>query len=129
MPYTSLVTWQVENELWHRGYTQIAGLDEAGRGALAGPVVAAAVIFPTGVTVAHVDDSKRLTRAEREELFHIILKTALGVGVGYVEAAVIDRLNIRQSTLLAMQSALHHLGRQADFLLIDGRDAVPAKPP
>jgi ribonuclease HII len=119
----------VEHELWHRGYAQIAGIDEAGRGALAGPVVAAAVVFPMGVTVAHVDDSKRLTRAEREELFQVILKAALGVGVGYVDAAVIDRLNIRQSTLLAMQTALRYLGRQPDFLLVDGRDAVPATPP
>ena len=129
MPQRSLVTWQLEDGLWNLGYTQIAGIGEAGRGALAGPVVAAAVIFPLGVTIAKVDDSKRLSRSEREALFQTILHTAIGVGLGYVDPLVIDRLNIRQSTLLAMQAALHNLGCEPDFLLIDGCDGVPVKQP
>ena len=105
------------------------GIDEAGRGALAGPVVAAAVIFPPGVTVANVDDSKRLTPVERDGLFQTILRVAMRVGVGYVDASVIDRVNIRQATLLAMQEAVQDLACQPDFLLIDGRDGLPANQP
>jgi ribonuclease HII len=129
MPRGSLVSWHVEGELWKLGYTHVAGIDEAGRGALAGPVVAAAVIFPPGVTIADVDDSKRLTPSEREALFHTILRAALGVGVGSVDASVIDRVNIRQGTLLAMRAALQALACQPDFLLIDGRDGVAATQP
>jgi ribonuclease HII len=129
MPRVSRVNWHVEGELWNLGYTHVAGIDEAGRGALAGPVVAAAVILPPGVTIANVDDSKRLTRGEREALFHTILRVALGVGVGSVDASVIDRVNIRQGTLLAMWAALQDLACQPDFLLIDGRDAVAAIQP
>ena len=129
MPHVSLVSWHDEKDLWNRGYTRVAGIDEAGRGALAGPVVAAAVIFPSGVTIANVDDSKRLTSVERDELFQTILRVAMGVGVGYVDAGVIDRVNIRQGTLLAMQAAIQDLACQPDFLLIDGRDGVPVTKP
>jgi ribonuclease HII len=129
MARVSRVTWQVERELWDLGYTHVAGIDEAGRGALAGPVVAAAVIFPPGVTMPHVDDSKRLAPGHRDALFHAILRVALGVGIGYVDAGVIDRVNIRQGTLLAMQAALQDLVRVPDFLLVDGRDGVAATPP
>jgi ribonuclease HII len=129
MPRVSLISWDVESTLWKLGYTHIAGIDEVGRGALAGPVVAAAVIFPPGVTIPHVDDSKRLTPEEREVLFGGILRVAMEVGVGYVDASVIDRVNIRQGTLLAMQAALQGLACQPDFLLIDGRDGVPATQP
>jgi ribonuclease HII len=129
MPRISLVSWHGERDLWNRGYTHVAGIDEAGRGALAGPVVAAAVIFPPGVTIANVDDSKRLTPAQRDELFQTILRLAMGVGVGYVDASVIDRVNIRQGTLLAMQAAVQDLAYRPDFLLIDGRDGVPANQP
>jgi ribonuclease HII len=125
----SLVRWHDEQELWNGGYTHVAGIDEAGRGALAGPVVAAAVIFPPGVTVADVDDSKRLTPAERDKLFRTILRLAIGVGVGYVDAGVIDRVNIRQGTLLAMQAAVQDLACDPDFLLIDGRDGVLVEKP
>jgi ribonuclease HII len=124
-----LVTWTVEIDLWHRGYTHVAGIDEAGRGALAGPVVAAAVILPPGVTLRHVDDSKRLTRVEREGLFEEILQVVLGIGVGYVDASAIDRVNIRRGTLLAMQAAVQDLSCNPDFLLIDGRDQAPVTQP
>jgi ribonuclease HII len=129
MPHASQISWRVEETLWAQGYTYVAGIDEAGRGALAGPVVAAAVVCRPGVTMPNVDDSKRLTPAERDELYHMIRQAALGVGVGFVDASVIDRVNIRQATLLAMQVAVQDLACQPDFLLIDGRDRVPAHQP
>ena len=129
MAYISRVTWQIENELWELGYTHVAGIDEAGRGALAGPVVAAAVIFPPGVLIPQVDDSKRLAPGQREALFQAILRVALGVGIGSVEANVIDQVNIRQGTLLAMQAALQDLAYGPDFLLVDGRDGIAATQP
>jgi ribonuclease HII len=129
MPYVSLVSWAVESELWQAGYSLVAGIDEAGRGALAGPVVAAAVIFPPGTTIQNVDDSKRLTHEMREALFQQIVQTATGIGVGYSEASVIDQVNIRQGTLLAMQVAIRALPCTPDLLLIDGRDMAPSPLP
>ena len=129
MPPRCLVTWNVERDLWNQGYAHVAGIDEAGRGALAGPVVAAAVILPPGVTILNVDDSKRLSREERDGLFQTIIGVAMGVGVGYVDASMIDRVNIRQGTLLAMQAAIRDLAYGPHFLLIDGRDGVPAPQP
>ncbi|HSF32881.1 MAG TPA: ribonuclease HII [Candidatus Tectomicrobia bacterium] len=123
------VSWSVEFDLWNQGYTHVAGIDEAGRGALAGPVVAAAVVLPPAVTLRHVDDSKRLTHVEREALFEEILRVAVGIGVGYVAAGTIDRVNIRRGTLLAMQAAILHLPCKPDFLLIDGRDRAPVTHP
>ena len=126
MPHVSRVSWATETELWQAGYTRIAGVDEAGRGALAGPVVAAAVVFPPGTAIPKIDDSKRLTRDVREALFQRIATAALGISVGYSAAEVIDDVNIRQGTLLAMQAAIHDLSRPVEFLLIDGRDGVPS---
>ena len=123
------VSWTIEGDLWNSGCTHVVGIDEAGRGALAGPVVAAAVIIPPGQCVPHVDDSKRLTREQREALFQEILHVALGIGVGYVDAKVIDRVNIRQGTLLAMQAALQHLPYSPEVLLIDGCDPLPVRRP
>jgi len=124
MPNACLPSWTVEIDLWERGHSFVAGIDEAGRGALAGPVVAAAVVIQPGTAIAHVDDSKRLTRHAREALFRKIRQAAVGIGVGYIDAAVIDRINIRQGTLLAMQAAIQDLPVEPDFLLIDGRDQV-----
>jgi ribonuclease HII len=129
MPHASLVSWAVETELWQAGYSLIAGIDEAGRGALAGPVVAAAVVFPPYTAIPNVDDSKRLTRATREVLFQQIAYLAAGISVGYSEAAMIDDVNIRQGTLLAMQAAIVGLPCTAEFLLIDGHDRVPSTLP
>jgi len=126
MPHASRVGWETETELWQAGYTRIAGLDEAGRGALAGPVVAAAVVFPPGTAIPKVDDSKRLSRDVREALFLQIANAASGISVGYSDAEVIDDVNIRQGTLLAMQAAVRDLPCLAEFLLIDGRDGVPS---
>lgn len=103
-----------------RGYRLIAGIDEAGRGALAGPVVAAAVILPAGARIAGVDDSKKLSPETRERLFDVIMAHALRVGVGMAGPKVIDRINILQATRLAMLEAVALLSPPPDYLLIDG---------
>lgn len=118
------VTWYTEVALQNEGYRLIAGLDEAGRGALAGPVVAAAVLLPLDLQLDVVDDSKRLLPQVREAAFEVIQRAALGIGVGYVAAEIIDRINIRRGTLRAMQAAIEALPQRPDYLLIDGRDAV-----
>jgi len=111
-----------ERLLWRRGYIQIAGVDEAGRGPLAGPVVAAAVIFPRGQTaLPGIDDSKRLTARQREAAVALIHTHALAVGVGMVSEQVIDRINILQATYRAMLEAVRRLNLTPDHLLIDGR--------
>lgn len=101
------------------GYRRIAGIDEAGRGPLAGPVVAAAVILPTHCRLPQVDDSKQLSERERERLFDDIHGKAIGVGVGLADAAEIDQLNILEATRLAMRRAIEHLLPSPDYLLID----------
>ncbi len=113
-----------EQELWAGGYRTVAGVDEVGRGALAGPVVAAAIVLPPDITrlaplLGHVDDSKRLTPAAREELCEPILACALAVGVGRVEAAEIDRIGIAPATRLAMRQALTGLAVPPDYILLD----------
>lgn len=108
-----------------QGYGRVAGIDEAGRGALAGPVVAAAVILPPGVDLPGVDDSKKLTPARRDELFDVIVAEALAVGVGYGDHILIDRINILQATLAAMKDAVLQLKPPPDMLLIDGISTVP----
>lgn len=102
------------------GYVLVAGIDEAGRGALSGPVVAAAVILPAGLLLPGVDDSKKLSPATRERLFDEIMSRALSVGVGMGTPELIDRINILQATRHAMREAVMRLTPQPDFLLIDG---------
>jgi ribonuclease HII len=111
-----------EQELWDAGFCFVAGVDEAGRGPLAGPVVAAAVIFPPHKYTIQVDDSKKLTSAKREDLLVIIKKTAAGIGIGSASEKEIDTINIRQATLLAMERAVANLPFSPDYLLVDGRD-------
>jgi len=103
-----------------RGFRVIAGLDEAGRGPLAGPVVAAAVVLPKRARLQGVDDSKKLSAGQREEAFSLLNEKARAVGIGIVEAHEIDRLNILQASLKAMQLAVENLPVRPDFLLIDG---------
>jgi ribonuclease HII len=114
-----------------RGYRQIAGVDEVGRGPLAGPVVAAAVILPEKGIPVKLLDSKQLSPQQREELYPVILSQALGVGVGTVGPEEIDRVNILQATFQAMIQAIERLPFSPDFLLIDGnqglRFSVPQK--
>jgi ribonuclease HII len=109
-----------EKDARARGYRWIAGVDEAGRGPLAGPVVAAAVILDAAVPLDGIIDSKQLTPRRRRAAYARICRSARAIGVGVIDAAVIDRINILQATLLAMQVAVLHLKPRADFLLIDG---------
>jgi ribonuclease HII len=102
------------------GYRCVAGVDEAGRGPLAGPVVAAAVIFPSAYRNSEINDSKKLTADKRNELYKIISDEATAVGVGVAEVDVIDRINILKASLLAMREAVLELHCTPDFLLIDG---------
>lgn len=114
-----------ESQAKRRGYRCVAGIDEAGRGPLAGPVVAAAVILPEGLMLPGVNDSKQLTHLQREELFDTIRREAVSVGVGFGDHDLVDSINILQATLSAMRDAVSQLSPQPDFLLIDGISAVP----
>jgi ribonuclease HII len=110
-----------ERELWADGYVRVAGVDEAGVGPLAGPVVAAAVIFAPGTGIPGVDDSKRLRPARREELAEAIRERAVAFAVEKVQPRDIDRLNIRRAGLLAMRRAVIRLDPVAEYVLVDGR--------
>lgn len=112
-------TDEFELEARRRGCRRIAGLDEAGRGPLAGPVVAAAVILPTRCRIAGVNDSKQVSESERVRLFDVIVSRARGIGVGVATEQEIDRLNILEATRLAMRRALASLTIPPDYLLID----------
>jgi ribonuclease HII len=114
-----------EKELWGKGYKLVAGVDEAGRGPLAGPVVAACVIFPEDVYIPGIDDSKKLTPRKREELYKKIKESALDFGVGIVKEKEIDKLNILNASLKAMQKAVSGLRSIPQFLLIDGNQKIP----
>ncbi|MDD3886879.1 MAG: ribonuclease HII [Victivallaceae bacterium] len=109
-----------ERECWAEGFCFVAGIDEAGRGPLAGPVVAAAVRFPRGIPWPHAFDSKQLTAAERDELDAAIRATpGVEIGVGEIDAAAIDKMNILRATWLAMGTAARQL-IELDFILVDG---------
>ena len=114
-----------ERALRHQGYDLIAGLDEAGRGPLAGPVVAASVVLPPGCKYRQFRDSKELAAAERTRLFDTLMKMDAMVGVGTVSGSEIDELNILQASLLAMRKAITVLTTRPDFLLVDGTFPVP----
>lgn len=103
-----------------QGYRTVAGIDEAGRGPLAGPVVAAAVILPEGCLLEGVTDSKKLTDLKRRLLFDVIMERAVSVGVGFSDSQTVDRINILQATLRAMEAAVIQLSPAPDCLLIDG---------
>ncbi len=107
------------------GYQCIAGVDEAGRGPLAGPVVAAAVIFPPAYQNFEINDSKKLTSCKRDKLYKVISEDAIAVGVGVADAAVIDRINILRASLQAMREAVLDLSVAPDFILIDGLHTIP----
>lgn len=114
-----------EHEAIRAGFTAIAGVDEAGRGPLAGPVVAAAVILQPGQLIAGVNDSKKLTGLQRERCFARIMAEARAVGVGCCDHDEIDRMNILRASLEAMRRAVAALPAAADFLLVDGTFPVP----
>jgi ribonuclease HII len=111
------------------GYRHVAGVDEAGRGPLAGPVVAAAVIFSPEFRNKEINDSKKLSAAKRETLYDIIRNEAIAVGVGVVESDVIDQINILRASLQAMSEAVQELDTVPDYLLVDGLHRVPLLTP
>jgi ribonuclease HII len=113
-----------ERELWDTGFQRVGGVDEAGMGPLAGPVVAAAVIFPPGDGIRGVDDSKKLTARRRAEMAPQIRATALAWAVVPVDPLEIDSLNIYQASLEAMRRAVARLSVTPDYLLVDGRKAL-----
>ena len=115
----NLPDYSYERRIWKIGKLP-AGVDEAGRGPLAGPVVAAAVILPKECEINGLNDSKKLSTQKREFLFDQIIRLAVSIGVGIVEPGEIDRLNILRAALLAMEGAVMKLNPKPDFLLIDG---------
>ncbi|MGH2567749.1 MAG: ribonuclease HII [Bacteroidota bacterium] len=110
----------LERSYWQRGIEYLAGVDEAGRGPLAGPVVAAAVIFPKEQFIDGVDDSKKLREKKRDRLFQLIREQSLSIGIGIVPHDVIDRVNIYQASILAMRKALEDLTIPPQFVVADG---------
>jgi ribonuclease HII len=121
-----------EKLAYQEGYRLIAGIDEAGRGPLAGPVVAAAVIFPPDYRNAEIKDSKQISARKREKLYETIRSEAVAIGMGAADADIIDRVNILRATLQAMREAVLELSTPPDFLLIDGLHCIsmqiPQKP-
>lgn len=111
---------EYEKDAWKRGYRFIAGVDEAGRGPLAGPVVSAAVILPSAFSMENVIDSKKLTPKKRDLLYPAIYQDALSIGIGIIDPMEIDRINILQASLLSMSLAVSNLTPEPDFVLIDG---------
>jgi ribonuclease HII len=111
--------FRYESQAWRAGVTRVAGLDEAGRGPLAGPVVAAAVILDPGRRVRGLADSKLLTAERREELFAVISECAVAIGVGIVDHVTIDRVNILQATKLAMADAIKSLATAPELVITD----------
>ncbi len=120
-----MISLLLEEELRALGFKHIAGVDEAGRGPLAGPVVAAAVIFPPEVFIPGVDDSKRLSPDKRERLYPQIVTRALAFGLGETDVETIDQINIFYASLQAMRKAVEALPLSPDLLLVDGNRPIP----
>ena len=118
-----------ENEALEKGYTNICGVDEAGRGPLAGPVCAAAVILPKGHIIDGVNDSKKLTEKKREKLFDVIIDECVSYSIAFATVEEIEELNILNATMLAMQRAVEGLDTKADYAMIDGNRLPPLNIP
>jgi len=112
--------WEIENKLRKKGYVYIAGVDEAGRGPLAGPVYAAAVILPEGARIDGINDSKKLSEKKREELFDVITELAVSYCISSVDEKIIDEINILNATHMAMCQAVDGLDVPSDYVIIDG---------
>lgn len=116
---------EIENLIHSRGYTNIACIDEVGRGCLLGDVVACAIIMPKGILIEGVNDSKKLSPKKREYLYDIILENAIGIGIGRVNPEIIDKINIKESSKLAMKFAVENIKDRSfnqiipDYLLVD----------
>ena len=115
--------WEIENALFEKGIKLICGVDEAGRGPLAGPVCAAAVILPPHLEIPGLNDSKKLSDKKRRELFPIIKEQAVAYGIAFADNAEIDEINILQATYLAMERAIAQLSVKPEMALIDGNRA------
>ena len=115
--------WEIEESCCAEGFEVICGVDEAGRGPLAGPVCAAAVILPKGLEIPGLTDSKKLSDKKRRELMPVIKEQAIAYGIGFASEKEIDEINILQATYLAMERALNQLEGKADLALIDGNRA------
>ena len=111
-----------EKELWEKGVIHIAGIDEVGRGCLFGDVVAASVILPPALKIEGINDSKKLTPKKREQLFEIINKEAIAIGIGRIDVRTIDEVNIKQAARLAMKQAVLAMNIQPEALLIDAEN-------
>lgn len=112
--------WEIENRFFEKGIVTICGVDEAGRGPLAGPVCAAAVILPRGLEIPGLTDSKKLSDKRRRELYPVIMEQAVAYGIGLASHEEIDEINILQATFLAMERAMAQLNVRPDLALIDG---------
>lgn len=123
--------WEIEEKYYKQGFRFMCGVDEAGRGPLAGPVCAAAVILPPHLDIPGLNDSKKLSDKRRRELFPVILENALAYGIAFSDEKEIDAINILQATFLAMERAICQLKISPDLLLIDGNQqkdfGVPAE--
>lgn len=115
--------WQIEQSFFEKGIEVICGVDEAGRGPLAGPVCAAAVILPAGIDIPGLNDSKKLSDKRRRELFPVIKEKAIAYGIAFADHSEIDEINILQATYLAMERALAMLEVKPQLALIDGNRA------
>ena len=122
-------SFELENEKYAEGYTAVCGCDEAGRGPLCGPVVAAAVILPRDIVIEGLNDSKKLSEKKREALFEVIKEKAIAYGIAEASPAEIDEINILNASMLAMRRAVEKLGVKADFALIDGNTSRGFKIP
>ena len=119
--------FEYEREAFQRGYVCVAGVDEAGRGPLAGPVVASAVVLASDHGLDGLNDSKKLSQEAREKFFPVIQNIAKGFGIGVVAENIIDEVNILQASLLAMKIAVEKIELPIDFLLIDGNQSIKSK--
>ncbi|MCP4745560.1 MAG: ribonuclease HII [Desulfobacteraceae bacterium] len=121
--------WAFEKSLTDQGYSTVAGVDEAGRGPLAGPVISAAVVLPPDFDSHGITDSKKLTQRQRQTLFQRIYEQARCIGIGIVDALEIDRINILQASLLSMVIAVSNLSPRPDYLIIDGKFKIASRIP
>ena len=112
--------WEIENAYYNQGFQTICGVDEAGRGPLAGPVCAAAVILPLNHSIPGLNDSKKLSDKKRRELYPLIKEQAIAYGIAFADEREIDEINILQATFLAMQRAIDQLAVKPDLALVDG---------
>lgn len=117
--------WLFESKAGKKGFSYIAGIDEAGRGPLAGPVVSAAIILPNSFHDSEITDSKKLTHKKRSYLYEKLYDHAVSIGIGIIDNIEIDRINILNASLLSMAIAVKNLRPQPDYLLIDGKFRIP----